>query len=316
MFDIQDVIGSTKVAIVCDSLVLIDDSPQSCFEDTQLYKLLSSFIEESKKCSLNSIELVCENIFVGLQDYFANLTGDSSFGQIFMGEFNKYFTVYSSGTIQTEKEALEFATKEPYSDGSAYTFLNLSDKEEGMFSEANYIVDSASLNVFNTDLLKVYPVSEEHFMARSELIFDNLTFHPDTLETLKTVKSGTFRDHTIQIVQGLHTLKYAQENLASTTSDNEADRTQISEWSSQFGDNTLSCTRQGSNKLRYDFSFDDSDDTESINCESHLKLNFNNNGDKIEERGKDGAHYNRLYFGIHMHNGAKKLLVAHIGEHL
>lgn len=316
MFDRQLVEGSTRIAVISDSLLLIDDSTQSSFEATQLYRQLSNFVIESKKCALNSIELVVEKMYPCLQDYFSKLTKDPSFVQILIVEFTKHFNEYFSKSILTEDEAINLVKKEPYNDSYAYTILNLSGKCEGDFCHLNYVVDSVSLDQFNIDLLKNHPVSEEHFIARSELMFDNLQFHPNTAETLKTVRTGTFKDHTFQIVQSLQTLGYSQSNLSPCISANDADRTQISSWSSKYGANSLSCTGQGSNKPRFNFLLSDSEDELSINCESHLKLNFNNNGEKIEERDERGSKNNRLYFGIHMHNGTKKLLVAHIGEHL
>ena len=148
------------------------------------------------------------------------------------------------------------------------------------------------------------------------MIFDNLEFHPDISDTLKTIKSETFKEHTFQIVQGLQTLKYSQDTLPPSTSNNDADLIKISEWSSKFGVTSLSCTKQGKNKPKYDFCLGNIRKNTPINCEFHLKLNFNNSGIKIEERDDSGRMYNRLYFGIHMHHGIKKLLVAHIGKHL
>jgi hypothetical protein len=91
---------------------------------------------------------------------------------------------------------------------------------------------------------------------------------------------------------------------------NAPDMDIIKQVSGELG-RTMSCTVQGKNKegLFYDFDLPNRHKG-PINYEYHLKINFDNNGNKVNR-----LNFNRAYFGLRLINGKKYITLAHLGCH-
>lgn len=155
---------------------------------------------------------------------------------------------------------------------------------------------------------------KEQFIKWSKENYNNIDFHSDVLATLDTIISGTYYDFKVLISDSLNALNQASYILSADPQQNERDLDKIMEYTAKIG-RRLTCTRQGSNKPKFSFSLDAGNDkaTEIINCEYHLKINWNDKGIRLVKEN-----YVRIYFGMrfYSHLSQKKIKVAHIGKHL
>ncbi|MFH0270564.1 hypothetical protein [Vibrio jasicida] len=181
---------------------------------------------------------------------------------------------------------------------------------------ADLVVDcQSSLYALNYKNLGYYPISENSFAERAQLIFNNISYHKDFHLTLATVKSGNFKLYSVEFARTLETLHNAFPKLTSR-GHYEPDLNIIKTESGISG-RTMDCTVQGSNKsaLKKDFSIKTLDGNISVhnnlNCEYHLKVNFDNNGRKLQS-----GFYNRAYFGLPLISGTKYIALMHLGKHL
>lgn len=148
-------------------------------------------------------------------------------------------------------------------------------------------------------------------------IFRMFVLPNDFETTLSTVKSGDFKKYSVEFTRALSALHNAFPNLTDN-GHNPPDLTKIMEESANAG-RTMKCTPQGDSKnnLFYDFTIVDSNgkihEIQKLNCEYHLKLNFDNQGEKIPKGAKMN---NRAYFGLPLIDGIKYIALAHLGGHL
>ncbi|NOI27847.1 hypothetical protein [Vibrio coralliilyticus] len=178
------------------------------------------------------------------------------------------------------------------------------------------IVDSlTSLYRLNYSNLSNLPISEESFTNRAKLMFSNISYHAGFESTLSTVKSGNFRLYSVEFTRALEALHNAFPKLTNK-GNNQDDLVIISNEAAKSG-RSMSCTVQGSNKLALKKNFDlETQDGKiksfiNLNCEYHLKINFDNNGNKLQS-----GFYNRAYFGLPLINGKKYIALLHLGKHL
>ncbi|MDX2370946.1 MAG: hypothetical protein QNK36_21505 [Colwellia sp.] len=181
-------------------------------------------------------------------------------------------------------------------------------------SEAVHVSSSSNLYELNCQNLERYPISNSNFSERAEVLFSNVIFHPKFSETITTVKTGNFEDYSVEFVIALRALHNAVP-LLTDKGHNPPDLTIIKTETGKLG-RTMDCSPQGPNKngLYYDFKiFKDEKDNfkkKKINCEYHLKINFDNTGEKLN---KD--YYNRAYFGLPLIDGKKRIVLAFMGKH-
>jgi hypothetical protein len=138
------------------------------------------------------------------------------------------------------------------------------------------------------------------FIDKAKAVYGDLIFYPD-------ISLGDYTRYISCFCHALNTLNQSYNTISCDAERNLDDLILISTISSKLGPRTLVCTRQGSNKVERIFG------SEMINCEYHLKLNFNDLGKKLS---KDK--YNRIYFGLkyNKNKGRKEIYLAHIGKHL
>ncbi|MEC6796927.1 hypothetical protein VXS03_07690 [Photobacterium sp. S4TG1] len=151
--------------------------------------------------------------------------------------------------------------------------------------------------------------SDDEFIKWSKCNYEYLIFHPEISNTIKTIKIGTINDYKEIISHALNSLNQSYFIISEDPNKNEDDLTVISSLTGIIG-RTLSCSRQGKNKVEVVFP-----DKGTINCEYHLKINVNDKNIAIPH-GKGNPI--RIYFALKSYNGEnkKKIMVAHIGKHL
>ncbi|HHX8294143.1 TPA: hypothetical protein ACVOYL_002262 [Vibrio diabolicus] len=156
-------------------------------------------------------------------------------------------------------------------------------------------------------------IDSEDFISLSKENYENLDFHPDLENTITTVLHGTYSDYKYLFSHSMNTLNQAFHEISTDPNQNEADLDKIKEISAQLG-KTLSCTRQRKNKVEWDFQHPiNSNESETINCEYHLKINWTDAGVGLPRKKKV-----RVYFGIKSYDEfeRKQFKLAHMGKHL
>lgn len=151
------------------------------------------------------------------------------------------------------------------------------------------------------------------FISLSKKNYENLDFHPDLENTINTVLHGTYSDYKYLFSHSMNTLNQAFHEISADPNQNEADLDKIKEISGRLG-KTLSCTRQRKNKVEWNFRHPTKpDESETINCEYHLKINWTDAGVGLPRMKKV-----RVYFGIKSYEGfeRKQIKLAHMGKHL
>ncbi|MBY7806125.1 hypothetical protein KW444_02385 [Vibrio fluvialis] len=165
-------------------------------------------------------------------------------------------------------------------------------------------------------------ISDHHsnigeFISWSKMNYEYLDFHPNLINTLSTIKVGTYLDYKEQLSHGLNTLNQAYHLISTDANQNQADLNVIAEHTHRLG-KSLGCSRQGSNKVPTIFKkppLVTPSGNETINCEYHLKIDNKDNGQPIPH-GKGNPV--RIYFGLKTYNEyeRKQFKLAHMGKHL
>lgn len=165
-------------------------------------------------------------------------------------------------------------------------------------------------------------ISEHHknineFISWSKINYEFLDFHPNLINTLLTIKVGTYLDYKKQLSHGLNTLNQSYHLISTDPNKNQADLNIIAEHAHRLG-RSLGCSRQGRNKVPTIFKkpplVTPSGD-ETINCEYHLKIDNKDDGQPIPHgKGKPV----RIYFGLKSYDEyeRKQFKLAHMGKHL
>lgn len=164
----------------------------------------------------------------------------------------------------------------------------------------------------NSEFIALQHNGKKQFIEWSKLNYNNIDFHSDLESTLDTILAGTYLDYKNLITNSLNSLNQASYEFSTDPQGNQDELIRISEYTSRFG-KQLSCTRQGANKPKFAFPKTQDGSSEMINCEYHLKVNWNDRGDRLER-----DNYVRIYFGLKYYDdiGIKKVKLAHIGRHL
>ncbi|MFT6908948.1 MAG: hypothetical protein ACJAS1_005655 [Oleiphilaceae bacterium] len=190
-----------------------------------------------------------------------------------------------------------------------------------------HIVDYSDVCNLNSINFRNGVTTRKNFTEKANCVYEHIQFHSIFEEKLKTVKRGTFTDYLSEFSHALNTLNQAYFLISNDENKNEEDLLCISELSAleALQGRKLSCTRQGANKPR--FEFDDLNNPEQIlnqhgvqevvypkeelNCEYHLKINFNDQGIKLHDD------YIRAYFALKYCDKMKRkyIKLAYIGEH-
>lgn len=185
-------------------------------------------------------------------------------------------------------------------------------------------LDVCNLNSFN---FKNGLTTQKQFTDNAIKTYEHIQFHENFEAKLNTIKRGTFTDYLSEFSHALNTLNQAYFAISKDENKNNDDLIIISTLSEQqnLKGRRLACTHQAKNKPFFDFpnlqkpqiqiSPNDNKITvypkERVNCEYHLKLNFDDQGIKLAND------YNRAYFGLKYCDITKRkyIKLTYIGEH-
>ncbi|MGY3942085.1 hypothetical protein [Aeromonas tecta] len=152
---------------------------------------------------------------------------------------------------------------------------------------------------------------KEEFIEWTKIIHGNLEFHKDICGTLDTIIQGDYSDYRKIISEALDALNQSINFLSLNPNNNQDDLNIIAEYTSRTG-RRLSCSRQGANKPFFYFPINGRKEEERVNCEYHLKINWDDSGHRLESKRNV-----RIYFAIKYDEllCRKRIKVAHIGKH-
>lgn len=240
---------------------------------------------------------------------------DSEYG-VYLSELERIISSFKSALYTDEVVGYAISGLSYLGDFVAYydesnRWLNVPDKLK--------ISNSQELFDLNYNNLGEFPIDNVSFSTRAQLMFYNIDFHPDFKDTLLTVKNGDFKAYSIEFVRALRALHDAMPKFTAK-GHNPPDLAIIASESAILG-RKMGCSFQGKNKknLKYNFTIKGDDGVDyslmDLNCEYHLKINYDNNGKRIAEKHKGLKMYNRAYFGLPLLAGKKRIALAFLGCH-
>ncbi|HCH1967005.1 hypothetical protein [Vibrio parahaemolyticus] len=261
-----------------------------------------------------------------LETRLLEITGDPSAAIHFLSEFEKAIGINKAYLDTTQivnaiqanpQEALPFE----YAYKIGFIWPGVSDEKQ-----ISSYTDLCNQNSFN---FKNGVTTRKGFTDKAKIVYEHIQFHPQFEDKLQTIKRGTFMDYLSEFSHCLNTLNQASFEISKEENQNLADLQVISDKSAEpeLKGRMLACTRQGANKLYFDFENLNRGEVkvdsygkekvvyplENINSEYHLKLNFNDQGIKIQSDDD----YNRAYFAMKYCDVTDKkyIKLAYIGEH-
>jgi hypothetical protein len=213
-------------------------------------------------------------------------------------------------TMQDEIASQDYLTL-PYK----YSY---SQGESGIPSPLNSIVTSyADACNHNSRHFKKGIADATSFTEKAILVYEHIDFHEDLPKTLATIKQGTLMDYLDVFSHALNTLNQAYHVISIDPAKNDDDLILIRTVSGRLG-KTLDCSGEAKRKPKRSFPKKNilpssPIEYEEINCEYHLKLNYDNNGRRLPNK-----YFNRAYFGLKWSESAnrKEIKLAHLGAHL
>jgi len=288
----------------------------------QFIEMFNRSINEYSEASNIDIECVTDLIDfkfkdVAFEDILLSYSNDD------INAFSYYLSEIEKVTTPLVKyknsyEAISLIqSKENKPDHLAYPFSINNEITWPMLKETLHTYSWSNTQDLNTDFISKKSNSSNEFIHLSKKNFSFLDFHEDIIDTLKTIPAGNFLEYKSIISHALNTLNQSYTKISTDPNKNQDDLNIISQISSIIGlKKSLSCTRQGSSKVSRKFLKNnpkDDSDVETINCEYHLKINWNDTGKRLNSK-----HYIRVYFGLKSYEDKKRkqFKLAHIGKHL
>jgi len=261
-----------------------------------------------------------------LETRLLEITGDPSAAIHFLSEFEKAIGINKAYLDTTQiVESIQANPQEALPFEYAYKIRCVWPRvsEEKQISSYTELCNQNSFNFKNG------VTTRKAFTDKAKVVYEHIQFHPQFENKLQTIKRGTFMDYLSEFSHGLNTLNQASFEISKDENQNLADLQVISDKSAEpeLKGRTLACTRQGANKPYFDFENLNRGEVqvdgdgkekiiyplENINSEYHLKLNFNDQGIKIQSNDD----YNRAYFAMKYCDVTDKkyIKLAYIGEH-
>lgn len=275
---------------------------------------LKSIVLDFKK--YNNIRLLFSNDFIDLKvngainldDIIENLSsGDEQAYFYYLSEIESIFgdcQSYVESTICEQHILNQKHTDFPY-----YHPFTIGDDWINLVGREHVKTSGCALNL-NSMWIQLDLESASDFINKATLVYEKLIFHPDITDTISDLSEGDYTRYTNCFCHALNTLNQSYYAISNDANQNNQDLLVISSISTGLGPRTLSCTGQGSNKVKRIFS------GKNINCEYHLKMNFADTGARLSK-----TQYNRIYFGLKSQEDEegklrKYIYLAHIGKHL
>jgi len=293
-----------------DSNSSLDDWDNRLDELENFLKTIESYNNPHVNCDCLQFKLGNET----LDDIVFEISGYSE--QLSTEMIKDFNQVISSNKSKVLTEtAINFGGNGPVYHGKFISFY-VQRKISPYVDEFIQISNTNDVFNFNYLNLGLYPISLESFCERAKKIFNGLFYHSDFDLTLLSVIDGDFKIYSIEFARALLALHLSIPKLTNQGF-NVPDLTIIKNETALAG-RTMACTAQGRNKrsmIANRFKITDSEGTDheilNLNCEYHLKINFDNKGNKISRN-----RYNRAYFGLPLINGKKYIALLHLGCHL
>jgi hypothetical protein len=290
----------------------------SLFEDvlSEIDKLKSIFVlfdlSKNNKISFSNDYSDFNIHGKSLEDHFLELTNDSSAAVFLLDQLEKiigdkktYLGTVEIESIVEQNENNSFLYSYPFT--LKFPWLNLDGKK--------YIYDYFDVCNLNSFNFKSGIDSRGSFTIKAIDTYEHVQFSDVFEEKLKTIRNGSFINYLNEFSHALNVLNQAFFKVSNDDSKNEDDLNTISELSKSEALNGrgLDCTRQGANKPNFTFpKIEDPKSTEKVNCEYHLKLDYNDDGERLNSND-----YVRVYFGLKYNDIYKRkyIRLAYIGEH-
>ncbi|CAI1782731.1 hypothetical protein [Serratia quinivorans] len=280
---------------------------------------LSSIIDEYKKshnikieCAKDILEYSSAEGIPSLEEcilYASN--GDDSFYQFYCDMIEKAISGCKSNLYSA---LMEYHLSNQKKDSlPVYYPLSINHIEWPGVNENSHTSGWMDTLNKNSKFIAQHHKNKDQFIEWSKINYEYIILHDNVTVTLDSIRDGTYLDYKELITDSLNTLNQAYHILSEDPQKNLDDLNVISNLTSVIG-RRLSCTRQGSNKLKFQFPTEkDKEVFEEINCEYHLKINYKDNGEKLNHKN-----YVRIYFGLKSYPDKlkKEIKIAHIGKHL
>ena len=290
---------------------------------------LKNVIEQFNESEHNSIEFSTDYDVLSvnaqsLEDNLLDITQDVGATTYLLSEIEKAIGVHKSYLDTPAMLALIKANNfQVLPNEYSYT-LNNCWLGISVNSHVYSYLDTCNLNSFN---FKNGVTTQKQFTDKAIKIYEHIQFHKQFEAKLNTIKRGSFSDYLTEFSHALNTLNQAYFTISKDANKNDNDLITISTLSEKkdLKGRELACTPQAKNKPFFDFpnlqnpqvqTLQNGDKKityplERVNCEYHLKLNFNDQGIKLADD------YNRAYFGLKFcqKTQRKYIKLAYIGEH-
>ncbi|MBZ2162126.1 hypothetical protein [Alteromonas stellipolaris] len=253
------------------------------------------------------------NVGASLDDMLLEITNDNwDLYQLALKEMTKVVLPYVTKNNNTESMIADI-NHQAATLPRHYSFVLCETYSWPTVSLEKHTTSWSNTLTLNSKFIAGNHTDSDDFISLSKENYENLDFHPDLENTITTVLHGTYRDYKYLFSHAMNTLNQAFHEISTAPNQNEADLDKIKEISAQLG-KTLSCTRQKKNKVEWDFQHPSTpEESESINCEYHLKINWTDAGIGLHKDKKV-----RVYFGLKSYDEfeRKQIKLAHMGKHL
>lgn len=290
---------------------------------------LQKKIEEFNDSVHNKIEFSTDYTFFlidgfSLQDNLLEITKDENATIYLLGEIEKKIGKHKS-YLDTPTMLQEVMNNDVQELPQNYPFTL--QREWAGISKSLHIFSYLNTCNLNSRHFKNGVTTEKQFTEKAINIYEHIQFHENFESKLNTIIRGKFTEYLSEFSHALNTLNQSYFSISKDGSQNEHDLEIIAKISrdENLEGRSLTCTRQGKNKPFFDFpnlkikqvvTLQDGTEEivhpkESVNCEYHLKLNFNDQGIRLPDD------YNRAYFGLKYCDITKRkyIKLAYIGEH-
>lgn len=304
-------------------------SSNSTFDDIEaiLLKIENKFLEYERS---NNVVIECPMELLDFKENGLSLDDilfdaahdDLSKYQFYLDMFEKQITPHV-GYIETN-EILASISTQNYDFPRLYAYILKDTLRWPNIDMSLYTYSWSHTLTLNSEFIAKNHKDKDEFFKLSKEHYEYIDFSDTSKDTLDTIIVGDYTDYKYLLSQALNTLNQAYHLISTDPEKNIDDLDIIAGHSAVIGNlgqtgKTLMCTRQAATKVYADFKkIDGTIGTETINCEYHLKIKWNDRGTPIP-RGEGKPV--RVYFGLKSYEKElglerKKLKLAHMGKHL
>lgn len=249
---------------------------------------------------------------VSLEDNFLELTNDPS-AAIYLLDCLEKAVGDKKSYLSTE--LMELNLRQNANNSFVYEYPFSLDVLWPSLTNKNHVYDYFDVCNFNSFNLKSGVEDAAEFVKKATNIYEHIQFSNVFEEKLSTIKNGDVLNYVNVFSHALNVLNQAFFKVSNDESRNDDDLNIISGLSKSkaLRGRGLDCTRQGANKPHFTFpEIDNPQSNEIVNCEYHLKIDYADNGVRL-----NSSDYVRVYFGLKYNEkyDRKYIRLGYIGEH-